>query len=406
MCIYFSQCKNLHKEYYIFLSMSIDFPQKPNKICAYSFKLFGKNYKLGLDIFIVSTYNIINVRTYKVNQTRGTTMNIYDIAELAGVSIATVSRVLNDSPNVAEKTKLKVRRILEENNYVPSGFLRGLSQNAMKTIGIICPDVADNYMAKAVSYLVRRLQEYGYDCVLSCSGYVYEDCQIAVSSILQRHVDALIMIGSNYVDNDPDSEKVNYVREAARQVPVFLINGYIRGENICSALCDDFNASYTTVKEMLQSGRKNIMFLCDSHSFSTNQKRRGYETALNEAGVPVQESLSICIPNQINQIRNYLLELPNLDIDGVFATEDGLAAGVLKYAKQKGLSVPKDLCIIGYNNSEVSVCCNPELSTIDSRGDRLCQIVIDSLKLRLNGKKINDKIYAKGYLIRRLTSDF
>lgn len=148
------------------------------------------------------------------------------------------------------------------------------------------------------------------------------------------------------------------------------------------------------------------MFLCDSHSFSTNQKRRGYETALNEAGVPVQESLSICIPNQINQIRNYLLELPNLDIDGVFATEDGLAAGVLKYAKQKGLSVPKDLCIIGYNNSEVSVCCNPELSTIDSRGDRLCQIVIDSLKLRLNGKKINDKIYAKGYLIRRLTSDF
>lgn len=333
-------------------------------------------------------------------------MNIYDIAELAGVSIATVSRVLNDSPNVAEKTKLKVHKIMEENNYVPSGFSRGLSLNSMKTIGIICPDVADRYMAKAVSYLIRRLQEYGYDCLLSCSGYAYEDCQIAVSSILQRHIDALMMIGSHYVDDDPDSEKVNYIREAARQVPVFLINGYIRGENICCALCNDFEVSYYTVKEMIQSGRKNILFLSDSHSFSTNQKRKGYETALSEAGIKTNESLCICIANQINQIQDYLLSIPDLNIDGVFATEDGLAAGALKYAKQKGLSVPKDLCIIGYNNSEVSVCCDPELSTIDSRGDRLCQIAIDSMKLHLNGKKVNERVYAKGYLIRRRTSDF
>ena len=87
-------------------------------------------------------------------------MNIYDIAELAGVSIATVSRVLNDSPNVAEKTKLRVREIMAAQGYVPSGFSRGLGQNAMKTIGLVCPDAADDYMAKAVAFLERSLRDY------------------------------------------------------------------------------------------------------------------------------------------------------------------------------------------------------------------------------------------------------
>ena len=330
-------------------------------------------------------------------------MNIYDIAELAGVSIATVSRVLNDSPHVAEKTKLRVRKIMEEHGYVPSGFSRSLSMNSMKTIGLICPDVADSYMARAVAYLEHSLRDFGYDCILCCSGYAYEDRQIAVSSILQRRVDALVLIGSGYGDDDPDSEKVGYIREAARQTPVFLINGYIRGENICCALCDDFQASYSAVKEMIQSGRRRILFLSHSHSFSTNQKRKGYEAALAEAGLEAREELCVCVPNQA---REHLQKTLDPDIDGVFATVDGLAVGVLKYAKQRGLSVPGDLCIIGYNNSQISLCCDPELSTIDSRGDRLCQIIIDSMKLRLSGRKVSDRIYAKGYLIRRSTTDF
>ena len=333
-------------------------------------------------------------------------MNIYDVAELAGVSIATVSRVLNDSPHVAEQTKLRVRRIMEEHGYVPGGFSRSLSLNSLKTIGLICPDVADPYMARAVACLEHSLRNYGYDCILCCSGYAYEDRQIAVSSILQRRVDALVLIGSGYGDDDPDSEKVSYIREAARQVPVFLINGYIRGENICCALCDDFEASYSAVKEMIQSGRRKILFLSHSHSYSTNQKRKGYETALAEAGLPAREELCGCVPNRIDRAYDYLQRVLTADIDGVFATADGLAVGVLKWAKRRGLSVPEDLCIIGYNDSPLSVCCDPELSTIDSRGDRLCQIIIDSMKLRLSGKEVHEKVYAKGNLIRRATTDF
>ena len=118
-------------------------------------------------------------------------MNIYDIAKLAGVSIATVSRVVNDSPKVSAKTGEKVRRIMEENNYTPNVFARGLGLNSIKTVGIVCPDVADTYMAKAVSYLEKNLRGYGYDCVLYCSSYEEEDKQQAVELIFKNRIDPL-----------------------------------------------------------------------------------------------------------------------------------------------------------------------------------------------------------------------
>jgi len=333
-------------------------------------------------------------------------MNIYDIAALAGVSIATVSRVLNDSPNVAEKTKRRVRGIMEEQGYVPSGFSRGLGLNTMKTIGLVCPDAADAYMAKAVDCLERSLRDYGYDCILCCSGYGQEDCQIAVSALLRRRVDALVLVGSVYADDDPDSERVDYVREAAEQTPVFLINGYVRGDGVCCAVCDDYEAARAAVAEMAAAGRRKILFLSDVDTVSTNLKRKGCEDALAQAGLELRGDVRVGLHNQINQTRDYLLKLPELDVDGIFAANDALAAGALKYAKRRGISVPGELCVIGYNNSELSVCCDPELSTIDSREDRLCQIAIDLIKLRLSGRQVGGKVSAKGCLIRRGTTDF
>ncbi|MGN1014746.1 MAG: LacI family DNA-binding transcriptional regulator [Butyricicoccus sp.] len=333
-------------------------------------------------------------------------MNIYDIAELAGVSIATVSRVVNDSPMVSEKTKQRVRKVMEENNYTPNVFARGLGLNSMKTVGLVCPDVSDAYMAKAVSYLEHNLKEYGYDCILYCSGHGYEDRQIAVNTILNKRIDALILIGSSYADDDADSEQVEYIREAAKQVPVFLMNGYVRGDNIYCALCNDYDVTFLTVSELIRSGRTRILFLSDSHSYSANQKLKGYEDALRAADLPVDDSLKLYIQNDINQVRDYLLFRTDLKMDAVFATEDGLAAGALKYAKKKGLSVPESISIIGYNNSELSVCCDPELSTIDSRGERLCRIIIDSMMLLKQDKKIKPKVYANGFLVRRSTTDF
>lgn len=338
-------------------------------------------------------------------------MNIYDIADLAGVSIATVSRVVNDSPMVSEKTKNRVRSIMEENHYTPNVFARGLGLNSMKTVGLVCPDVADHYMARAVAYLEHNLREFGYDCILYCSGYGEEDREIAIHTILQKRIDALILIGSVYSEDEEDSEKADYVRNVAKQLPVFMMNGYIHGENIYCALCDDYQASRLAVSELLQSGRKRVLFLYDAHSYSSRQKQRGYEQALTDAGISADDSLKIYMPrdytmNQIDQARGLLLARCDLEFDAVFATEDALAAGALKYARQRKLSVPEDLSIIGYNNSELSVACDPELTTIDGREERLCRMIIDSMMMLLKKESVPQKVYANGFLVRRGTTDF
>ena len=95
-------------------------------------------------------------------------MTIYDISEKAGVSIATVSRVLNGSNNVSEKTKKKV---LNQYEYTPNAFARGLGLNTMKTIGIMCADSSDPYLAKAIYYIEQKLRANGYDSILCCTGY-------------------------------------------------------------------------------------------------------------------------------------------------------------------------------------------------------------------------------------------
>lgn len=331
-------------------------------------------------------------------------MNIYDIAQLAGVSIATVSRVMNDSPMVSEKTKAKVRAVMEENDYIPNIFAQALGRDSMQTIGLICPDVSDAYMAKAVAFLESNLRACGYDCILYCSGNAYEDRQQAVNTILQKRMDGLIVIGSVYSQNEDAGESGDYLRQAAQKIPVFLLNAYIRDENIYCTLCNDSKAACEAVQQLIRSGHQKVLFLSDSHSLSANLKLQGYQAALQHAGLVPCPEMQLYVPNRIAEVCELLLSKPELDFDAVFATDDGLAVGVLKYAKAKGLAVPKDLSVIGYNNFEISIACEPELSTVDSGVEELCRSITDSMMRLMKKEKIPHTTYVDGKFIQRATT--
>ena len=105
---------------------------------------------------------------------RDGSVNIYDIARMANVSIATVSRVMNHSGKVSEKTRKKVEKIMEEIDYTPNAFAQGLGLNTMHAVGILVPTIADTFMAVSVDYLEKKLAKEGYNCILSCSGFELE----------------------------------------------------------------------------------------------------------------------------------------------------------------------------------------------------------------------------------------
>lgn len=333
-------------------------------------------------------------------------MNIYDIAKLAGVSIATVSRVVNNSPLVSDKTKARVSAVMEEYNYTPNVFARGLGLDSMKTIGIICPNVADAYMAGAVAHLEKRLRGYGYDCILYCSGYGQKDKEQAVELVIKKRIDALVLVGSTYAGKG-DGEDIDYIRKAAEEIPVFLLNGVITGDNIFCAYSDDYEAAYEAASGLIEAGHRRILFLTDSHSFSADKKLEGYEAALKRYGLPVLGELKLYTKNQVHYVRDILLSRRDLDFDSVLATDDGLAVGAVKYAHARKLSIPGDICIIGYNNSELSVCCEPELTSIDNGGETLCNIIIDNMmKCLVKEDGVPGTSLIKCRLVKRCTTDF
>ena len=184
-------------------------------------------------------------------------MTIYDISKKAGVSIATVSRVLNGSSSVSEKTKEKVLNVIEQCGYTPNAFARGLGLNTMKTIGIMCADSSDIYLAKAVYYIERKLHANGYDSILICSGYELKTKISSMNLLISKKVDGIILVGSNFIyEKDADNK---YIADAAAQVPVMLLNAALIMPNVYSVLSDDYSSVYDATTSLITSGRKNTV---------------------------------------------------------------------------------------------------------------------------------------------------
>ena len=335
-------------------------------------------------------------------------VNIYDIAKLADVSIATVSRVVNNSPKVSPKTKEKVLAVMKENEYTPNAFARGLGLGTMKTVGIICPNIDDIYMAKAVSYLESNLHDHGYDCILGCSGFKQKEKESYVKLLLSKKIDTLILVGSTYAGSGRDESDTDYIREAAEQASVFMINAKVAGDNIYCTYADDFQATYEVTKAYLRRGKEKILFMYDSESFSARQKLAGYEAALQDAGYPVLGNLKFKTKNDIEYTKNMLLEYNKvLDFDSVLATDDGIAVGAVKYAKIKGLSIPDELSITGYNNSILALCSDPELTSVDSKLGVMCRKTVERMiELLENEAQIEKNVCVPCEIVRRCTTDY
>ncbi|MDO5423476.1 MAG: LacI family DNA-binding transcriptional regulator [Eubacteriales bacterium] len=330
-------------------------------------------------------------------------MNIYDISQKSGVSIATVSRVLNNSKNVSEKTRQKVLAVMEEADYQPNAFARGLTLNTMQTIGLLCADSSDPYLGSAISYLEQGLRAHGYDTLLCCTGYDWAQKEKCTDMLLSRHVDALIFIGSTFIEKT--DEKNAYLARAAAQVPIIIVNGYLKGNNIYSVLCDDVEASYAATMRLLRSGSKRPLFLTRSLSFSGMRKQAGFEKAFQETGVPLKSEHILQNSGSLSEIREALLRHYEASpFDAVLATDDEMAIAVLKFAKKRGLSIPNDLAVIGYNNSLLSICCEPELSSVDNRLEYLCSTSVALLMSLMDGKKAPEKTEVSAELILRGTT--
>lgn len=331
-------------------------------------------------------------------------LTIYDISKKAGVSTATVSRVLNGSDKVKADTRQKILDIMKEYDYAPSAFARGMGLHSLKTIGILCADSSDLFLAKAVYYLEQELQKNGYESLLCCTGYNLDIRKNYVNLILSKKIDALILVGSNFIGSTKKENQ--YIKDASAQLPVMVLNAAYEHPNVYSTLCDDAGAMEEAANALLSFGIRDILYLYNSESYSGKRKLEGFCSAMEKAGVADYKKLirfyqgETCEAGEIAYFIGQVAD-SGLSFHGLLASDDILAVGGVKYAQRKGLTVPRDLAVIGYNNSILTGCCTPELTSVDNCLKAQTHQLIHTLLGVLSGEEMPRKTVFSGTLVPR-----
>ena len=297
-------------------------------------------------------------------------MTIYDIAKKCNVSIATVSRVLNGSARVSEKTRAKVLAAMKEQDYQPNPFARGLGLNSMKMVGVLCTDVADTFYAKAVSLIENDLRQRDMDVMLACSGQDDGKRAKYLTDLANKHVDAIIIVGTPF-SSRPD---VAVLRETATQLPIITVNSDYHQPSMFSIVCDEREGMYAVVEALARKGCRSLLYLYDSLTYSGRHKLAGYEKGVAEFGLDDTPALTCRIPRSLEAAEQAVTALINQGVafDAILTSEDMIAVA----AQRAALRCGKYINVVGCNNSILAECATPSLTSLDNRLESLCAAAV------------------------------
>jgi len=333
-------------------------------------------------------------------------MNIYDIADKCGVSIATVSRVLNNNPNVSAATRARILAVMEEANYTPSALARSLGSgaeaaataaSAAQAVGILCADIRDPYYAEMLATLEEQLRQRNLPILLRTIGNTPAEEQQGLTDMLKSNVTAIFCVGPMRFEEAGASP----IAAAAKQVPVILLDGYVSAEGVYCVTCDHRGAVAELVELLMRRQRRRILFLYGRLDHSCQEKIEGYKAALEAAGIPFDSALLLQVDNRLEDVNTCIKNLlvKRVTFDAVIGAEDILALGAQKALQRTGLNMP----VIGFNNSLTARCANPELTSVDCNTDAMCSHALALLDALLTDGKPDRHIILPTKLVERDT---
>jgi LacI family transcriptional regulator len=326
-------------------------------------------------------------------------LNIYEIAQKAGVSIATVSRVINKNHNVSPKTRKRVEAVLQEYNYTPNAIARSLVINSTRTIGIMVSDIRDSYYANATYTIEQEFKNLGYNVILCNTGRQLEEKKKYLKILLEKKVDGIILVGSVFKEMSGN----NHIVDAAERVPIVMLNSCLEGKNVFSIVCDDALAVQEIVSVLVQRSYKEIVYFYDVDSFSGMAKIEGFKRGLKAVGLPLYNHSLMKVPSGFSGGQEGVRKLikSGVPFNAIVASEDIIAAGVLKALREYGKKVPEEVGVFGFNNSLITRCTVPELSSVDNKVEAMGAGAVQILKAVLDGKEVSSKTIIAPDLILR-----
>ena len=293
-------------------------------------------------------------------------MTIKDIARLAGVSVSTVSRVLNNHPDVSEKAKESVLAVVEKYNYIPNTSARELGKASSDNIGVVVRGMSNPFYTQIITAIGSKIEKAGFTMVMQQIGT--SDNEIMTAAMMERdkRLQGIILLGG----------KLDYTKEQMHCINVPYVcctfsneYGNLDKADYSSVCIDDNQAAYDAVEALYKQGHRKIaVLLSGADDGSVSQVRyAGYERALKDFGLTLDKNLiieinSYNIADAYEGTKQWLKK--DRDFTAIFAISDNMAMGAMKALKEAGKKVPEDVALIAIDGIEASEYMNPVLSTL------------------------------------------
>ena len=306
-------------------------------------------------------------------------MTIKDVAREAGVSVATVSRVWNESDFVSADTRQRVAAVAARLGYSPHGAARSLITRTTHALGVLLPDLYGEFFSEIIRGIDHTAQGAGYHILVSSSHDSKDEIDAALRSMRGR-VDGMIIMS-------PDLEARRTLQTLQGNFPVVLLNGGAESKAFDTITIENHEGSCEMTRHLIARGHRRIAMIGGpQRNYDAAERLRGYRTALTESGIELDESL--VVPGDFSELSGHravkqLLELERRPT-AIFAANDSMAIGALSALRENDLRVPEDMAVAGFDDIPLARYMNPPLSTvhvdISQLGERAAALLLLSLQ--------------------------
>lgn len=336
-----------------------------------------------------------------------TSITMKDIARDLGVSVATVSRALKDSPRISAEKREEIKRYAREHNFFPNIIAESLRKSKVqpiKIIGVIIPQLNHFYFSSILSGIEEEASLRGYRLMVAQSQENYENEVNICRAFSESKVCGII------VSQAKNTAKYDHFQRLIDQgVPLVFYDRISTGVNASRVVVDDYMGAYAAVTHLIETGCKRIAYYGTSLKMEIGKNRyNGYRDALLKHGMQPDDQLIKNCDNRADAetITPDVMRLPQPP-DAFFAVNDDTAIGILYSCKRMGFHIPEDVSICGFTNGQRAIACDPMLTTVEQRGIRVgeeaASILIDQVEGTLPKDKVEKRVVRTRLIIRGTT---
>lgn len=336
-----------------------------------------------------------------------TPLTMKDIAAHFGISVATVSRALKDSPRISAERRAAIQQYAREHNFTPNMIAESLRHSRiqpMKVIGVIIPEFAHYYFSSILSGIEEEASAHGYRIMVAQSNEQYEREVKICKSFYENKLCGII------VSQAKDTHRYDHFQQLIDTgIPLVFYDRICTGVNASRVVVDDYMGAFNAVSHLIETGCNRIAYYGSAMTLEISKNRyNGYKDALLKHGIqPDPELVRLC--DNRTDAESITPEMLNSSAppNGFFAVNDDTAIGILYTAKRMGFRVPEDISICGFTNGQRAVACDPMLTTVEQRGTKVgeeaAEILIGHVEGTIPPGKIERRIIRTRLIIRGTT---